>query len=158
MGKIKSKSYGFCICFITGLLVGTLIGTVTITILISYRMDQQYKKIIFLENTIQDRNEKLEKLESSINSYAVVLKNIEIHILDNKEIDELDKIDIEKAIKEKYTTLLGKEVKTMDPDILVEVVDKRILKIDKKEYRVNIKKLILTESLKIYVDVRVVNS
>ena len=155
MGKIKNKSYGFCICFITGLLVGTLIGTVIITVLISYRMDEQYKKIISLENTIQDRDAKLEKLENSIDSYAVVLKNVEIYILDNEEIDELDKIDIEKAIKEKYSTLLGKEVKTMDPDILVEVVDKRILKIDKKEYRVNIKKLILTESLKIYVDVRV---
>ena len=158
MGKIKNKSYGFFICFITGLLVGTLIGTVIITVLISYRMDEQYKKIISLENTIQDRDAKLEKLENSIDSYAVVLKNVEIYILDNEEIDELDKIDIEKAIKEKYSTLLGKEVKTMDPDILVEVVDKRILKIDKKEYRVNIKKLILTESLKIYVDVRVVNS
>ena len=42
--------------------------------------------------------------------------------------DEIDKMEIEKTIKEKYNILLGKEVKTIDAHIVVEVVDKRILK------------------------------
>jgi hypothetical protein len=154
MGQVKKKAFGFIVCFFTGLLIGSLIGTVIFTVLVSHRMDEHYKKIASLESIIQDKDAKLEKLEASINSYTIVLKNIEVQLIHKEnEIDEMDKIDIQKVIREKYSTLLGKEVKTIDPDILVEVVDKRIFKIENKEYRVYVEKLILTEILKLVVRV-----
>lgn len=154
MEQIKGKAYKYFMCFITGLMMGTLIGTVILTALVSYRMDEHYKKIVYLENIIQDKDAKLEKLEKSINANNIILKNIELYIISEEDdLDEIGKIDIEKAIKEKYNSLLGKEVKNIDADILIEVIDKRILKIDKKEYRLFIQRLILTEILKIYVKV-----
>ena len=62
-------------------------------------------------------------------------------------------MEIEKTIKEKYKTLLGKEVKTVDAHMVVEVIDKRILKIEGKEYRLQVDKLILSEIMSIWAKV-----
>lgn len=154
MGPIKEKHFGYLVSLTTGIIIGTLIGTFLYTILISYRLDENYKNIVSLESIIQEKDAKLENLEKFINAQDMVLQDIEINlILPKEKIDEHDKIDIEKAIKEKYNTLLGKEVKSIDSDILVEVVDKRILKIEKKEYRLYVERLILTETLKLYIRV-----
>ncbi|MBU5676332.1 hypothetical protein KQI88_07875 [Alkaliphilus sp. MSJ-5] len=156
MGQLKNKGQKFILCFIAGLVTGILIGTAILSIIVSYRMDMHYKKIAYLETTIQDKNARLEKLEKSINTQNIILKDIEIILIfDGDEMDEIDEIEIEKAIKEKYSTLLGKEVKNIDPDILIEVADKRILKIEDREYRLHINKLILTEILKIFIKVEI---
>jgi DNA-binding response OmpR family regulator len=67
--------------------------------------------------------------------------------------DEIDRMEIEKVIKEKYNTLLGKEVRSVDAHIVVEVADKRILKIQSGEYRLQVDKLILTEVMSIWIKV-----
>lgn len=158
--KIKNKKgtgYKFFICFITGLLWGTVIGSVGISMLISYRMNTFYEKIAYLEHTIADKNEKLEKLEKSINNSNIVLKDISIILeftdLSEEQINQIDSIQIEKAIKEKYRTLLGKEIKVLDADILMQVIDKRILKFNNAEYQLAVHKLILSDVLKIWVGV-----
>lgn len=154
MGKIRIKAYRYITCLISGLIIGTLIGVSFLTIIISYRMDEYYTNIALLEDIIEKKDTKLENLEKSINIQNLILKNIEIHlILEKDDIDDMDKIDIEKSIREKYDSLLGKEVKNIDPDILVEVINKRIFKIEDKEYRLYIERLILTETLQLYIRV-----
>lgn len=149
MAKVKGSKY--TICFMSGLISGIIIGVVVLTTLVSYRIDEYYKKIIYLENIIEDKDAKLEKLEQAISATNMILKDIEVKL--NFEGDEIDKIDIEKAIKEKYNILIGKEVKTIDADMASEVIHRRIFKIEKKEYKIKVEKLILTEILKIYVNV-----
>ncbi|MDD3227543.1 MAG: hypothetical protein PHG56_08380, partial [Tissierellia bacterium] len=80
MMKVKrnvknTAGYKFLICFITGLLWGTVAGSLGISILVSHRMEGFYEKIAYLEHTIQDKDEKLDKLESSINNANIVLKD-----------------------------------------------------------------------------------
>ncbi|HLR22049.1 MAG TPA: hypothetical protein VK087_08680 [Tissierellaceae bacterium] len=151
MGILKGKNSKFLIYFITGLVWGILIGTLILVALVSYRMDEYYKKIVYLENVIIDKEAKLEKVEDTINTQYVVLEDIDINL--DFIGDELDKIEIEKAIKEKYNSLLGKEVKDMDADILLEVIDRRIFKVGEKEYKLKVEKLILTETLELYIEV-----
>lgn len=155
MEQLKKKDFRFILCFMTGIVVGALIGTAIICIIISYRMDMFYKKIAYLESTIQDKNIQLEKLEKTINTKNLVLKNIEVVLIFNG--DEIDKIDIEKTIKEKYSSLLGKEVKKIDADIIVEVMNNRIFKIEGKEYKLFVNRLILTETLKIWIKIDSMN-
>ncbi len=154
MGKLKKEGLKYFFCFITGIISGVLIGSILISILICYRMDSLYEEIAYLKNTIEDKTEKLEKLEKSINNANIILKHTEI-ILDF-EGEEIDKMEIEKAIKEKYNTLLGKDVKTLDADMLAQVIDKRIFKIDDKEYRLTVTRLILTETLQIMIKVELI--
>ena len=63
---------------------------------------------------------------------------------------------IEKTVKEKYNILLGAEVKSIDPDIITLVVDKRILKMNGKEIQLHVNKLKLTEILKLWIDAKVI--
>ena len=41
----------------------------------------------------------------------------------------------------------------MDADILVQVIDKRILRFDEAEYQLTVKKLVLSDVLKLWVGV-----
>ncbi|NLW22944.1 MAG: hypothetical protein GXY88_06805 [Tissierellia bacterium] len=158
MGKLKGKAYNYILCLATGILIGILIGLIIMTTLVSYRMDQLYENIAYLENLVSSKDAKLEKLEESINTMQLVLKDIQIIIsFQDKEMeDRIDKIEIEKAIKEKYNNLLGKEVKTIDPDLAVEVVDRRIFRLEGKEYRLRVNKLMLTEVLRIWIEVELI--
>lgn len=153
MGKVKKGALKFIICFITGLLIGLMIGVVAMSTIVSYRMDNYYKQISYLENIIRDKDERLEKLEKSINTQSLIIKDIEINLIfdKNENSDEIDRMEIEKTIKEKYSALLGKEIKTVDAHLVVEVIDKRILKMEGKEYKLQVDKLILTEIVSLWV-------
>nr|WP_312579425.1 hypothetical protein [Sedimentibacter sp.] len=154
MGKLKSEGLKYIFCFTAGIISGALIGSILMSMLICFRMDLLYEEIAYLENTIEDKTEKLEKLEKSINNTNIILKHTEI-ILDF-EGDEIDKMEIEKAIKEKYNALLGKDIKTLDADMLAQIIDKRIFKIEDKEYRLTVDKLILSETLQIMIRVELI--
>lgn len=156
MAKIKRKY--LLMSFGVGIIAGILIGAIGLTTLVSYRMDKLYEYVATLENTINEKDFKLNKLEESINTMYFVLQDIEIVINFSGEDteDEIDKIEIEKAIKEKYTELLGKEVKSIDPDLVVEVVDQRIFRLEEKEYRLRVTKLLLSETLKLWIEVQLV--
>ncbi len=177
MGKLRKGTLKFLISFITGIICGTLVGASVLAVIVSYRLDNQYKRITYLETTIEDKDARLKKLEESINTQDLILQDIEVNLNFNEtqdnttneqnnkgplkntsegeidNIDDIDKIDIEKNIKQKYNSLLGKQIKNIDPDIIVEVIDKRIFKIEDREYRLKVEKLILTETLRLYINV-----
>lgn len=156
MGKIKASGFRYMLCFAAGLMWGALIGAALTSILVSYRMDTFYEKIAYQESVIEDNEEKLMKLEKSINNSNIVLKDIEVVLeTDGQEINNIDNIEIEKAIKEKFSSLLGKEVKSLDAEILLQVVDKRILKYEEAEYQLSVRKLVLSETLKLWVGITV---
>jgi hypothetical protein len=151
MGKIRNKALKFLFCFFSGIICGAILGSTIISVLVSYRMDQFYEKIALLENTIADKNEKLDKLEKSVNKSNFVIKDIKVIL--NFDGDEFDKIEVQKAIKEKYNSLIGKEVKDIDSDILIEVLDKRILRMNDDDYQLNVTKIVLTQVLTVWVDI-----
>ena len=156
MAQYRIKANKYFLNFYVGLIAGVIIGSVLACTLVSYRIDTFYEKIAFLENTILEKNAKLENLEKSINSNKFILKDIEVVLLfDENEIDHLEIIHIEKTVKEKYSILLGAEVKSIDPDIITLVIDKRILKMNGKEIQLHVNKLKLTDVLKLWIDVEV---
>ncbi len=83
------------------------------------------------------------------------MKKIEVDIkFKNKEIeDELVSIELEKHIKEKFNNLIGKELDNLDGDILVQVVDNRIMKIKNKQYKVKVEKIIIAQNIKFCIQV-----
>ncbi|AET66081.1 hypothetical protein Desor_0374 [Desulfosporosinus orientis DSM 765] len=138
-------------CFFAGIIVGVIIGAAALNIVISNRMDSFYKQIAYLEQIIQDKNAILEKFEKNFNTRSLRIKRIDV-VLDFRG-DEIDRINIEKSIKDKYSSLLGKEVNSIDPELIIEVADKRILKIQGKEYKLKANKLIITEVMKIWIGI-----
>ena len=157
MGKIKKRSIAFLVTLLAGTIIGAILGTVVLNALISYRIDQYVRQIQYLEGIIQDQEIRFKKLEESINNKKLILKDIKIFLIyedeDNEE-DEMDKIILAKYIKEKYTSLLGKEIKTIDVDLVTSVIDKRIMKISGKEYQLKVTKIILTDTLAIWIQLK----
>ncbi|MFZ5968334.1 MAG: hypothetical protein ACOYVK_14320 [Bacillota bacterium] len=154
MGRVNLAKWKYFISIMTGIIIGIIIGAFMIIALVSYRVDKYCEEIQKLNAAIEERDERLEKLEQSINSKKLILKDIKIVLIHDG--DEIDKITIEKYAEDKYCKLLGREVKTIDVDILEEIIDKRIFKVANKEYRLKVTKIILTDILEIWIETEVV--
>lgn len=149
MDKIKGKDYFILLC--TGIIIGGLVGIISYNSLVSYRIDEYHQKIRALELLIEDKNLRLEKLEDTIDKKKILVKNITISL--NHKEDDLTRIGLEKNIRETLNKFVGKEVHTVDAEMLWEVVDGRIIKIADKEYKIKINKLVISETIMIWADV-----
>lgn len=145
----------YIVTLIIGILIGIILGICIYNVFISYKIDGYYNKISVLEGTLEEKDTQLKKLEKSINNKNYILKNIEI--LFTAEDEELDYIYIEKVIQEKYSELLGKEIKNIDGDMVAKVIEGRIMRLDEKIYQIKINKLILSETMKIWLQVKEIN-
>ena len=161
MARVISIKLKYFVSIISGIIIGVIIGASIIVALVSYRIDKYYEEIQKLNVAIEERDERLKKLEQSLNNQKLILKNIEI-VLTYKEDEEdkedkIDEITIEKYAKDKYIKLLGREVESIDVDIIEEIIDKRIFKVKNKEYKLKVTKIILTDILKIWIETELIN-
>lgn len=138
--------------FSTGFLSGLLFASLFLTMLICSRMDHNYQKIRTLENTIDSQRLQLENLTQTLDKRRkYVVKIIEIQI-DNID-DALEKIAMEGLIRQKYAHLIGQEVTKIDPQLVFDVMDRRIFKFNDKEYGLHVQRLVIAERLKLWVEV-----
>ncbi|PAB60360.1 hypothetical protein CCE28_05545 [Anaeromicrobium sediminis] len=155
MGRVGSGKLKYFISTIAGIIIGCVIGSSMIIALVSYRIDKYYEEIRKLNIAIEAKDERLKKLEQSINRHKLILKDVEIVLI--HEGDEIDKITIEKYAEEKYCKLVGREVKTIDIDIIGEIIDGRIFKVTNKEYKLKVAKMFLSDVLKIWIETKLIN-
>jgi len=155
----KIINFNYLIVFITGFICGIMLGSSVLNALVSFRIDAYIERIKYLESDIEEKNVKLEKYQESINNKKFILRSIELNtILSEINEEEFDKIIVEKSIKEKYKDLLGKEVKSIDIDLVAGVIDKRILKVDGKEYQLKVDRILLSDVMKLWVNIAPVDS
>lgn len=156
MDKIKNKYFNF---FLAGLFIGGMLGVIVINILVSYRVDNYIREIKYLNSIIEEDTIKLEKFEKSKKNRILVKKvEIEVMFLKKNDKNDITKIALEKSIKHKYNNILGKEVELVDGEILSEVIDNRIMKIDDKEYKLKVKKILISSIVKIWVEAKKINN
>ncbi|ACA46020.1 hypothetical protein FDC22_14105 [Clostridium botulinum] len=156
MNKENKYFFSFCV----GLVIGGAVGIIFFSLFISYRIENYHRKITYLNSIIEDQQVRLEGLENKLSKKKLIVKKIEVDIkFKNKEIeDELVAIELEKHIKEKFNNLIGKELDNLDGDILVQVVDNRIMKIKNKQYKVKVEKIIIAQNIKFCIQVEKVQS
>ncbi|NFL73614.1 hypothetical protein FDB83_14320, partial [Clostridium sporogenes] len=150
MNKKNKYFFSFCV----GLIVGGLIGIIFFSLFISYRIENYHRKITYLNNIIEDQQVRLEGLENKLSKKKLIVKKIEVEIRfkKKKSEDELVAIELEKHIKEKFNNLIGKELDKLDSDILVQVVDNRIMNIENKQYKIKVEKIIIAQNIKFYIE------
>ena len=150
MGRMKKA--GYITFFLTGFILGVLFGCASLSAFISYRIDGYHQKIASLYSIINEKDIVLEKLEDSVNKRKLVVKDVEVW-LDSKE-DKIVNIALEKHIKQKLGTFVGKEVEKIEADMLWEVINQRIMKIEGKEYRLEANKLVISDTINIWVEIK----
>lgn len=152
MGGIKTRRPAIMFGFIAGIFTGVLIGLWVMVTLVSYRMESFHKMNAYHESVIKEKNTQLEQLEKSVNKGKYILKSVEVIFLCENE--EVDILLFETELKKKYNTLLGREVQSLDAEMIAEVADKRIFRMDNGQYQLFVQKLILAENLKLWVEIR----
>lgn len=155
MDGIRKLFSKYLTVFLTGAILGLLPGIAGMGVLVSYRIDRYHQQIQYLQNIINERELKLNRLEESINKSKFVLKGMEV-LIENAEGDELDKIELEKEVKKKYGSLIGREVKSIDAEMAAEVVDNRIMRLGNKEYKLSVNRLLISDMLKIWIEAKLV--
>jgi cell division protein FtsB len=144
----KKKLFGL---YISGILVGLITGILLWNILLARKIDDLYTRNRYLESSIENYMAKLEKLEKSQPEKVQTVKDIEVEI--NLE-DELERIILQQAVKQKYEILLGRETDEVDLDLVVQVVDKRLFRTDKHQYQLHVDRVALSSTLKLWLSVR----
>ncbi|NLP14318.1 MAG: hypothetical protein GX383_07615 [Clostridium sp.] len=155
---MKKIAHRFFICFITGLIGGILIGCTMMSALVSYRIDQYHEEIMYLKTVIEDSDIKYKKLKESfdnVNKKKFLVSDIEVHLMyvDGEE-NNFDKMELIKYIKDKYKDLLWKEVRGIDTDLVVGLIDDDILMIEDKSYELGVSRVLISDVFKIWVTVK----
>ena len=153
MAKIKERPIHLII-FSTGFIFGIILTLTAATAFMSYRIDEYHQQIEMLQTRLAEREIQLQKLSESLDKRKFILKDIEIII--DSPMDENDSNLIQTSIKQKLTTLIGKEIKTIDTELISEIIDKRMMKTDVIQYKLRLKRLILSDSLRIWVEADVI--
>lgn len=107
------------------------------TTIVSYRLENFHRMNAYLESVITEKNAQLEQLEKSVNKGKYIVKSIDVVFLCDYE--GVDILLFETELKKKYNALLGKEVKTLDAEMIAEVADKRIFRLDNGQYQLFVK-------------------
>ncbi|HEY8499120.1 MAG TPA: hypothetical protein VIL89_00750 [Clostridia bacterium] len=134
--------------FISGIAAGIMLGAILWNLLLAGKIDDLYKRNRYLETMVEDYRIKLEKLEQTQQETEQTLKDIVVEI--NVE-DELDKIVLQQAVKQKYDVLLGKKTKEIDIDLVIEVVDNRLFRTDNYQYQLHVDRVALTSKLTLWI-------
>lgn len=134
---------------LTGFLGGLWLGAILVTTHIGHELDSSYQQIKTLQTTLKEKDARLEKLEVSSKQKGPVIKKIEVDLL--YEGDQLDKAALANHIKEQYYMLFGKEVSTLNPDLITGVIDNRIVRFDDRHFKLTVRKIVISDILKIWV-------
>jgi malonyl CoA-acyl carrier protein transacylase len=133
---------------IFGLAVGIAVGALLWNLLLAGKIDALYKRNRYLETMVEDYRTKLEKLEQSQQETEQTLKDVVVEI--NVD-DELEKIVLQQAVKQKYDILLGKKTNQIDIDLVIEVVDNRLFRTDNYQYQLHVDRVALSSKLTLWI-------
>lgn len=137
----------FCIGFLMGLTLMNLFHMHTLDRL--YRIQNQ------LTNQLLDREIKLERLTESLESKKTTfIKDISIHV--EFEGNPLVKDEIEKVVHFYLADLVGKELWRVDGEMIYKVLDNRVVDVENRQARLQMKYIIITEEISIGVKAQIV--
>lgn len=149
MDITKKAHFSFIVIWGTGFILGLLTGIWGITLIISTKIDGFHEQIQHLNSIVADREVRLQKLEESINYKRYLVKDVIIHL--EFEGDDLEQLILRKTLKDKINILLGKEVKTIDLDLVSAMIDERLIHLKGAEYQTRVNKLVIAEVVQIWI-------
>ena len=124
------------------LISGTHLDTAQLEIeRLNVKLDEQSKQIATLQETIAQHQE-----------FAVTEIQVAVSFKDAAQNDEINALEIEKTIKDLLKSVRGREVSTIDPVLLVNIVDGRTIEVSNVDFKVKVKILLISEKLLMHVE------
>lgn len=147
MGRLKQHRQ-YIMLLLTGWLCGLLCGAIAVMIYSGYQLDLMHQQLNRLQISVQEKTEQLEKLSEHSRNTKQLVKTIEIEL--TLDSDEAEHELLLTALKQHYYNVLGKEVTSLDPDLLLAMIDNRLLRLNDHTYQVTVTKVVVASRLKIW--------
>ncbi|MDR5659199.1 hypothetical protein RH915_06825 [Serpentinicella sp. ANB-PHB4] len=130
------------------LLLGFFLGLCAMNLFQMHTIDRLYRVQNNLTNQLLDKEIQLEKLNQSIdNNKSFVVKNLEIIV--EYDGNPLFIEDIESAAKFYISDLVGREIISIDGEMIYKIFNNRLLEIEEKQINLTVKYIIITETVTI---------
>ncbi|AWZ49048.1 hypothetical protein C3495_09595 [Clostridiaceae bacterium 14S0207] len=149
MDEIKKK---YLIFFVTGCLVGILVSIISFTIFFTHKIEKNYSKIRKMQIVLEEKNKELERIKTSIKVDKYTVNEIEVKIDFKSKVDEVTTYILEKSIKDKFSSLIGREVNNIDVEMLEKVIDNRIMYVENSKFLLKLKRISVSERIKIFIE------
>lgn len=137
---------------------GFIVGITSYNTIYMNKIDRLIKENEYLFAQLKDSLTKLEKIEAANQKKETpILKHIS-PIIQNNDAILLPKDEIDQYIKVLLNNQLGKELNKIDAELIYSGLNRRILKFKDGEYQLEIKSIILTDTMYIYYSVEKIKS
>ena len=141
---------------IAAFIAGMLIGAAGLNLVAGKHVDNAELEIERLLEEAAEQAEQIISLEEALSErQKVVVTEIEVHTTFEKdrEKDAFSALEIEKNVKNLLKDVRGKEVASLDPLLIRNIIDGRTVEISKHQLVLSVKCLLVSEKLIIYVEV-----
>lgn len=148
-GLNKKNLLKIIACFILGLLAGAII----INLRSGHHIDYLYQENLHLRATLDEREATIKILEEKISSSTkwLAVQEIKVSIIfpDSEELpnNEALKLALENKCRSLLKDIRGKRVKSIDPDLLLGIIQDRVLEIEDYKFKLNVIWLLISEEL-----------
>ncbi|PKM83866.1 MAG: hypothetical protein CVU88_00795 [Firmicutes bacterium HGW-Firmicutes-13] len=137
-------------------ILGLLLGSFLMQTLVGREMNRLYYEQERLKIELYDTVERLKKFEDQSQSRSFnIVKDIKVEFFLRNEItrDAFTELELKKEIKEITKGLIGQEINRLNHEMVVSLLDNRIIKLGDKNFLLELKTLIITEQVVFYLEI-----
>lgn len=148
------------------LILGIFIGSIIAYIVLVFMYGKMYEKVLTERIQLQTKIIELEKQNEALlldkeeleEKSESIIQSIQIEFLNGKDFrfDRLITHQLEDLVKQEISDVIGKNVKTVtdSDDLLVTIIENKVFTIDDLSYQFEVKKLYISERMKISLHVK----
>lgn len=149
------------------LMVGAFIGSIIAYVVLVFMYGKMYEAVLTERIQLQTKIAELERQNEALlqdkeeleEQTTVIIQSIQIQFMNGQELrfDRLITHQLEDLIKQEINFIIGKDVKSISAsdELLVTVIENKTFTIDDLSYQFEVKKLYLSEQVKISLHVKI---
>ncbi len=132
------------------LVLGLFLGAVSIFVFSGQQLEDLYQERERLKVDLFETRERLTRLEDLWESrHEEIVREIKIDL--EMEKDTFGELSIKKAIQEIVNDLVGEKVQSLNPTLVIRMLDERKIMADEREYRLDLQAVVISETLTLYI-------
>lgn len=136
--------------------LGILVGSAAVNLISGAHLDYAELEIQKLNTKLADQSEQITALEQNLakrqKSSSINEIDIRVSFKETKPANEYDKLGIEKSVKKLLRDVRGKEVSSVDPLLITNIIDRRTVESSNRKFLLVVKGTLISEKLIMYVE------
>lgn len=131
-------------------ILGFFLGAVVIFLFSSQQLEDFYQEREKLKADLFESRERLTRLEDLWESRnEEIVREIKIDL--EMEKDTFGELYIKQAVQEIVNDLMGEKVRTLNPSLVIRMLDERKITADGREYRLDLQAVVISETLSLFI-------